>query len=88
MWHNSSLLTFLVISLCIFFTIFCVCFIARKLVLRGGRCLFMEEGSFCLIGAAYPGSGAPMDKGRIPRDLFGIFWISLSIVISGQVFKR
>ena len=56
--------------------------------LRGGRCLFMEEGSFCLIGAAYPGSGAPMDKGRIPRDLFGIFWISLSIVISGQVFKR
>ena len=57
-------------------------------VLRGGRCLFMEEGSFCLIGAAYPGSGAPMDKGRIPRDLFGIFWISLSIVISGQVFKR
>ena len=27
----------------------------------------MEEGSFCLIGAAYPGSGAPMDKSRIPR---------------------
>ena len=48
----------------------------------------MEEGSFCLIGAAYPGSGTPMDKGRIPRDLFGIFWISLSIVISGQVFER
>ena len=41
----------------------------------------------CLIGAAYPGSGAPMDKSRIPRDLFGIFWISLAIVISGQVFK-
>ena len=48
----------------------------------------MEEGSFCLIGAAYPGSGAPMDKSRIPRDLFGIFWISLSIVISGQVFNN
>ena len=62
--------------------------IKKVLVLRGGRCLFMEEVSFCLIGAAYPGSGAPMDKSRIPRDLFGIFWISLSIVISGQVFKR
>ena len=62
--------------------------VSESIVLRGGRCLFMEEGSFCLIGAAYPGSGAPMDKGRIPRDLFGIFWISLSIVISGQVFKR
>ena len=48
----------------------------------------MEEGSFCLIGAAYPGSGAPMDKGRIQRDLFGIFWISLSIVISGHMLKR
>ena len=48
----------------------------------------MEEGSFCLIGAAYPGSGAPMDKSRIPRDLFGIFWISLSILISGLVLKR
>ena len=45
----------------------------------------MGEGSFCLIGAAYPGSGAPMDKSRIPRDLFGI---SLSIVISGPVLKR
>ena len=48
----------------------------------------MEEGSFCLIGSAYPGSGAHMDKSRIPRDLFGIFWISLSIVISGQLLKR
>ena len=48
----------------------------------------MEEGTFCLIGAAYPGSGAPMDISLIPRDLFGIFWISLSIVISGQVLKR
>ena len=48
----------------------------------------MEEGSFCLIGTAYSGSGAPMDKSRIPRDLFGIFWISLSIVISGLVLKR
>ena len=33
----------------------------------------MEEGSFCLIDAAYPGSGAPMDKSGFPRDLFGIF---------------
>ena len=41
-------------------------------VVRGCRCLFVEEGSFCLIGAAYPGSGAPMDKSWIPRDLFGI----------------
>ena len=48
----------------------------------------MEEGSFCLIGAAYPGSGAPMDKSRIQRDLFGIFWISLSIVISGHMLMR
>ena len=62
--------------------------VSESEVLRGGRCLFMEEGSFCLIGAAYPGSGAPMDKSRIPRDLFGIFWIPLSIVISGQVLKR
>ena len=48
----------------------------------------MEEGSFCLIGAAYPGSGAPMDKGRIQRDLFGFFWISISIIISGHMLKR
>ena len=48
----------------------------------------MEERSFCLIGAAYLGSGAPMDKSLTPRDLFGFFWISLSIVISGQVLKR
>ena len=33
----------------------------------------MEEGSFCLIGVAYLGSGVPMDKSQIPRDLFGIF---------------
>ena len=32
----------------------------------------MEEGSSCLIGDAYPGNGTPMDKGRIPRDLFEI----------------
>ena len=41
-------------------------------VLRGGRCLFMEEGYFCLIGAAYTGNGTPMDKDRILRDLFKI----------------
>ena len=51
------------------------------IVLRDRRCIFMEEGSFCLIGAAYPGSGAPADKRLIPRDRFGIFGNSLSIVI-------
>ena len=34
----------------------------------------MEEGSLCLIGAAYPGNGTPMDKDRIPRDLFEIIY--------------
>ena len=47
----------------------------------------MEEGSFCLIGAAYPGIRAPMDKSRIPRYLFGIFWISLSIEFRDKVLK-
>ena len=33
-----------------------------------------EEGPLCLIhvGDAYPGNGTPMDKGRIPIDLFEI----------------
>ena len=30
----------------------------------------MEEGSFCLIGAAYPGSGAPMDKKAEFQEIF------------------
>ena len=45
----------------------------------------MGKGSVCLIGAVYPGNEIPMDKGRIPRGLFGILFISLYIVILGQV---
>ena len=43
-------------------------------------CLFMEEGSLCLIGAAYPVSRTPLDRGQIPRELLEILKNSLSIV--------
>ena len=41
--------------------------------------------SLCLIGAAYLGNGPPMIKGGIPRHLFEIVLIYLSIVILGYV---
>ena len=45
----------------------------------------MEEGSLYIIGAAYPGSVATLDKGQIPRYLFEILKNSFSIVILRQL---
>ena len=71
-----SQVMYLIVSILVFCTL-----TLKQIVLRGCRCLFMEEGSFYINGAAYPGSGTAMDKGGIPRDFFGILLNFMNVFI-------
>ena len=48
----------------------------------------MEEGSFFLIGTHTQVVEHPWIKAEFQEIFLDFFWISLSIVISGQVLKR